>query len=140
MYTKEQTYTQAEVDALVPGKSVLDFSEYTYEEPVTVRSINYSADGMEMYINHSELWFFWSEMDQLWQLLDDDSAAITRRSDKTYDLPTAEDATLVDWSMAFERSFSTMEELISNSGSYNMLTQISVRDGKIANASIYYHP
>ena len=132
--------TQAEVDALVRGKSVLDFSEYTYEDPVTVRSLDYSADGKNLYVNHSELWFWWSEIDQLWQLLDDDSAAITRPSGKSIDLPVAEKAVLEDYSMGYLRSFSTAKELIENSGSYNMLTSITVKNGEIIHAEIYFHP
>ena len=134
--------TQAEVDALVPGKSVLDFHQYSYEHdsPITVRSINYSADGTELFINNSEAWLYWSERHQMWLLENTNGTAISYVGYEEIILPVASGAKLVDWSTAAERRFGTMAELIAGTYSTKMLGSITVKNGAITEASFYYHP
>ena len=134
--------TRNEVNALVPGVSVLDFSKYAdgFGSPITVRSVDYSADGTQMYINHTDAWLYWSDRNQMWVLMDEAGAGIAYADSAEYILSVASGAKLIDWSMAVEKRYSTIGELLSSTWSYNNLSSITVKNGEITAAEIYYHP
>ena len=134
--------TQAEVDALIPGRSVIDFSaEIEYLDPITVKSINYNTSKTEMYINHSELTLYWSGQDQMWVVMDEAGAACYAETGEYAVLYMADNAVIEDWSSSSKVVYDSMVELASGNPyfTYN-LVEITVKDGEITKVYVYYHP
>jgi len=134
--------TQAEVDALIPGRSVIDFSDdIEYLSPITVKSVNYNTNKTEMYINNSDLTLYWSGQDQMWVVMDEAGAACYAETGDYDVLYVAEDAVIEDWSSSSKVVYDSMVDLASGNPyfTYN-LVEITVKDNVITKVYVYYHP
>jgi len=120
--------------------SFYGYDEYPSGERVQKVEFESSEDFNVTLYNGDVLWFWLDPSDNNFYLQDPAGAGVGCKGNELYTMPVAAGAKLVDWSTASERTFSSMEELLANTHSYNMLAEISVQNGAITRANIFFHP